>query len=368
MWAGHRRGGPGRAPGKGRLTDISHAVENVGPQGAAGTASSTATAATASAPRCTRTRTCSTTAGPGRGPRLVPGMALAIEPMITLGSPRTVELADGWTVVTRDGSVAAHVEHTVALARRRGLGAHRRGRRRRPGSADLVHRWRAVPVRTAPERLPSGPDAPAWPRPALTAGPWRAVACLLAWRARRDAGGRRGPAAVADRLRMASTRAGSTCTSTTSGAAGVRRADVRRAGRAADRPAGVGRPAARRSQRRPPRHRPGPSAADRPEPSATARWLAEVWLRTCGRSRSWWPSGRRPRSSPPTCSTSGRPGWPGRGARRPGAHGRRLTVRGAAAVGGDRIGGVTPAREAGAKRERAGCRRRGHEQRALRPQ
>ena len=42
-------------------------------------------------------------------------MALAIEPMITLGSPRTVELADGWTVVTRDGSVAAHVEHTMAL-------------------------------------------------------------------------------------------------------------------------------------------------------------------------------------------------------------------------------------------------------------
>jgi methionyl aminopeptidase len=52
---------------------------------------------------------------PGRGPRLVPGLCLAIEPMITLGSPRTVELADGWTVVTHDGSMAAHVEHTVAL-------------------------------------------------------------------------------------------------------------------------------------------------------------------------------------------------------------------------------------------------------------
>jgi methionyl aminopeptidase len=52
---------------------------------------------------------------PGRGPHLVPGMCLAIEPMLTLGSPRTVELADGWTVVTADGSVAAHVEHTVAL-------------------------------------------------------------------------------------------------------------------------------------------------------------------------------------------------------------------------------------------------------------
>lgn len=45
----------------------------------------------------------------------MPGMALAIEPMITMGSPRTRELADGWTVVTRDGSIAAHVEHSIAL-------------------------------------------------------------------------------------------------------------------------------------------------------------------------------------------------------------------------------------------------------------
>jgi methionyl aminopeptidase len=52
---------------------------------------------------------------PGRGPALEPGLCLAIEPMVTLGSPRTVELADGWTVVTQDGSIAAHVEHTVAL-------------------------------------------------------------------------------------------------------------------------------------------------------------------------------------------------------------------------------------------------------------
>jgi methionyl aminopeptidase len=52
---------------------------------------------------------------PGRGPALVPGLCLAIEPMVTLGSPRSVEQADGWTVVTQDGSAAAHVEHTVAL-------------------------------------------------------------------------------------------------------------------------------------------------------------------------------------------------------------------------------------------------------------
>ena len=51
----------------------------------------------------------------GQGPRLRAGMALAIEPMITRGGARTVELADGWTVVTADGSRAAHFEHTVAI-------------------------------------------------------------------------------------------------------------------------------------------------------------------------------------------------------------------------------------------------------------
>ncbi|MBA2739094.1 MAG: type I methionyl aminopeptidase [Nocardioidaceae bacterium] len=51
----------------------------------------------------------------GRGPRLVPGMAIAIEPMITLGSPETSVLADDWTVVCSDGSWAAHFEHTVAV-------------------------------------------------------------------------------------------------------------------------------------------------------------------------------------------------------------------------------------------------------------
>lgn len=52
---------------------------------------------------------------PGRGPRLRPGMALAIEPMITLGSPEVVELDDRWTVVTVDQSIAVHVEHTMAV-------------------------------------------------------------------------------------------------------------------------------------------------------------------------------------------------------------------------------------------------------------
>lgn len=52
---------------------------------------------------------------PGRGPRLAPGMALAIEPMITRGSAEVAELDDGWTVVTVDGSTAVHVEHSIAL-------------------------------------------------------------------------------------------------------------------------------------------------------------------------------------------------------------------------------------------------------------
>lgn len=52
---------------------------------------------------------------PGRGPKLVTGMALAIEPMITMGSPDVVEQDDQWTVVTVDGSRAAHVEHSIAL-------------------------------------------------------------------------------------------------------------------------------------------------------------------------------------------------------------------------------------------------------------
>jgi len=52
---------------------------------------------------------------PGRGPRLVPGLALAVEPMITLGSPETELLGDEWTVVTRDGARAAHFEHTFAM-------------------------------------------------------------------------------------------------------------------------------------------------------------------------------------------------------------------------------------------------------------
>ena len=52
---------------------------------------------------------------PGRGPRLAEGMVLAIEPMVAMGRPEVKVLRDGWTAVTKDGSLAAHFEHTVAV-------------------------------------------------------------------------------------------------------------------------------------------------------------------------------------------------------------------------------------------------------------
>jgi methionyl aminopeptidase len=52
---------------------------------------------------------------PGRGPRLAEGMVLAIEPMVNAGKPAVKVLADGWTAVTRDRSLSAHFEHTVAV-------------------------------------------------------------------------------------------------------------------------------------------------------------------------------------------------------------------------------------------------------------
>lgn len=52
----------------------------------------------------------------GKGPRLGTGVCLAIEPMLTLGRPQVDEADDGWTVVSRDGSRAAHTEHSIAIA------------------------------------------------------------------------------------------------------------------------------------------------------------------------------------------------------------------------------------------------------------
>jgi methionyl aminopeptidase len=114
MWAGIAAAAHGAASGRGRLSDVSFAIEmairRAGRYGIVdGYGGHGIGTEMHQDPHVLNH------GRPGRGPRLVPGLALAIEPMLTSGSPKTMELADGWTVVTRDGSVAAHVEHTMAL-------------------------------------------------------------------------------------------------------------------------------------------------------------------------------------------------------------------------------------------------------------
>jgi len=114
MWAGIAAAARGSANGRGRLTDVSFNVEKVVRKGGRygivdGYGGHGIGTEMHQDPHVLNH------GKPGKGPRLVPGLCLAIEPMITTGSPRTAELADGWTVVTRDGSIAAHVEHTMCL-------------------------------------------------------------------------------------------------------------------------------------------------------------------------------------------------------------------------------------------------------------
>jgi methionyl aminopeptidase len=52
---------------------------------------------------------------PGRGPEMRPGLVVAVEPMVNVGGWETRVLQDGWTVVTEDGSLSAHFEHTIAV-------------------------------------------------------------------------------------------------------------------------------------------------------------------------------------------------------------------------------------------------------------
>jgi len=97
-----------------RLTDVSHAVEAsvraAGPYGVieeyVGHGIGSAMHMDPPVPNYGR---------PGRGPKLREGMALAVEPMIVLGQPDTAVLEDDWTVVSVDGSAAAHFEHTAAI-------------------------------------------------------------------------------------------------------------------------------------------------------------------------------------------------------------------------------------------------------------
>jgi methionyl aminopeptidase len=98
----------------GRLSDISHAVESHvrgrGDYGIiedyVGHGIGTAMHQPPNVPNVGR---------PGRGPKLVEGLALAVEPMVTLGGKETDLADDEWTVVTTDGSMAAHFEHTFTL-------------------------------------------------------------------------------------------------------------------------------------------------------------------------------------------------------------------------------------------------------------
>jgi methionyl aminopeptidase len=114
MWAGIAAAARSAATGRGRLTDISYAIEReVRRAGRYGIVDGYGGHGIGT--EMHQDPHVLNYGRPRRGPRLVPGLALAIEPMITMGSPQTVELADGWTVVTRDGSIAAHVEHTMAL-------------------------------------------------------------------------------------------------------------------------------------------------------------------------------------------------------------------------------------------------------------
>jgi methionyl aminopeptidase len=114
LWAGIVAAAQGVRSGRGRLTDISRAIEvSVRSSGRYGIVDGYGGHGIGT--EMHQDPHVLNHGRPGRGPRLVPGLCLAIEPMITVGSARTVELADGWTVVTQDGSIAAHVEHTVAL-------------------------------------------------------------------------------------------------------------------------------------------------------------------------------------------------------------------------------------------------------------
>ena len=101
----------------GRVTDISHAVETyVRGQGAFGIIEEYVGHGIGSAMH--QPPNVPNYGKAGKGPRLVEGLALAVEPMVVAGDPATHVLADEWTVKTDDGSLAAHFEHTFTLTER----------------------------------------------------------------------------------------------------------------------------------------------------------------------------------------------------------------------------------------------------------
>jgi methionyl aminopeptidase len=114
MWAGIAAAARGLRSGRGRLTDISHAIQST-VRGAGRYGIVDGYGGHGIGSEMHQDPFVLNAGRPGKGPRLVPGMALAIEPMITRGRPKVAELDDDWTVVTVDGSIAVHVEHTMAL-------------------------------------------------------------------------------------------------------------------------------------------------------------------------------------------------------------------------------------------------------------
>ena len=77
--------------------------------------SSASSSATGPAGRCTRTRRSRTSATPGDGKRMKTGLVIAVEPMVNAGAPEVEVLDDNWTAVTKDRSMSAHFEHTIAI-------------------------------------------------------------------------------------------------------------------------------------------------------------------------------------------------------------------------------------------------------------
>ena len=121
MWLGIEQVRPGAT-----LGDIGQAIQRHAE--AAASRSCASSAATASAGGSTRSRRSCTTAAPGTGERLVQGMTFTVEPMINAGRREIRELADGWTIVTKDHSAVGAV------------GAHGAGHRRRLRGSDRVGR------------------------------------------------------------------------------------------------------------------------------------------------------------------------------------------------------------------------------------
>lgn len=114
MWAGIAAAARGARSGKGRLTDISFAIQSaIRKAGRYGIVEGYGGHGIGTAMH--QDPFVHNSGRPGKGPMLRPGMALAIEPMITRGRAKVAELDDGWTVVTVDGSIAVHVEHTMAI-------------------------------------------------------------------------------------------------------------------------------------------------------------------------------------------------------------------------------------------------------------